>query len=192
MVRFSFISLLITTVLSRLWSASVAYRAGSRLGSGEQAQLTTRKFTRSSLVSEEDSRDPNFKWLILLVTLALTAADLLVEFGSDSKEVLAGGFDPTGYDPGSIYTPVEIVDLGDDEWAPAGFKDRGFKTSYSVVLLSPENMIELNITDDDVNLVKSTEAWFVDNGKLLTSAVNGSRSQCAGFGPRVLAHRSLR
>lgn len=169
-VRFISLSLVTKTVLSKLWSSSVAFKAGSRVAAGIAIELKPRPYTRSSLVTEEDSRDRIFKILLWTVTVMLTAADLLMEFGSGSAEVSTSRVLNTGYENATELQPLEIRKSGGGRWTPALAADRKIKTSYRVYELENLEGNSLGVTSQDLGILQNTRNAGESGGQMLTAA----------------------
>ncbi|CDF33173.1 unnamed protein product [Chondrus crispus] len=114
--RFMFISVGVTSLLSKLWSSIGASAAGCVVARGGEVQLRSRTFTRSSLVAEEDAKNWKVRWLINAVAMLLFVSDLALEFGSGAKEVLAGPRLGAGYQQAHALPQLEVIHTSLGHW----------------------------------------------------------------------------
>lgn len=155
MVRFITLSVIMTTVLSRVLSSGVALRAGARVSTVHSVRLKPRPYTRGSLVTEEDDKDWKLRILLLSVTVALFTADLLIEFRSGTAARVSDKLVDVGYNNLEFEVPMEVRDLGKRRWAPARRLYRDFNASYRVWGGANYQESGYTLTESDLEIIRN-------------------------------------
>ncbi|CDF37327.1 unnamed protein product [Chondrus crispus] len=178
-VRFITLSLILTTLLSRVWTNVTARRAGVRVSSGVPVRLRPRPYNRGSLVQEEDGEDRRFRGL-LLITVALTSADLMMEFGSASVERPTGELIDTGYSRDGFDSFIGARISSNGTWEPTRMASHSLRATYEVWYSDEAAESGYKLTGEDLEIL-GTKSRASSYQQVLLSRYSSLSPRTTGF-----------